>query len=94
MCPQNIDIFLKKGYLQNDATEQDYSLVSFFIRKIIDDLAVLKCGELGVELASDSDAMNYIFCRSLKSKKFKKILNEINEFAPLIAKNRLEVQAD
>ena len=58
--------------------------------KIIKELAVLKCREMDIELTSDSDAMNMIFYRSLKNKKFKKIVNEINEFAPIIAKKRLE----
>ena len=58
--------------------------------KLIDDLAVLKCKEEKMKVPSDSTAINELFYRSLKNKKFKKIINEINEFAPLIAKKRLD----
>ena len=69
-----------------------YCEVHELAEKIILELAVLKCHELKIKVASDYDAINHIFYRSLKNKKFKKILNEINQFAPLIAKKRLDSQ--
>ena len=65
--------------------------------KIIHNLAIIKCAELGIEIKryqsgsyDGLDAINVIFHRSLKNKKFKKILKEINHYAPILAKRKIE----
>ena len=69
--------------------------------QIIYNLAIINCLELGIKIKryqsgayNGLDAINAIFYRSLKNKKFKKILKEINHYAPILARRQIQRQME
>lgn len=82
--------------LADDQEKWNFPGVVFYCRlheltdQLTNDLAVIKCREEEISYTNGLDALNQIWYLSLKSKKFKKIIYEINLYAPILAQRRLE----